>query len=77
MKFTQEDVVAFLGYDLEITTLNGNAVERFYLDSACNNRIVFSSVLYAGDDAAEKFVEYFEPQKRWYFCGNELRCTVG
>lgn len=81
MKLTQKDIINFQGYDFEITTRNGRDIERFYLDSTTNNRIVFSTVLYHGKsekDAMEHFMEYFTPKKTWYIFGeNELRYVEG
>jgi len=70
-----EKVIKFKGYDFEFTTINGCDVERFYLDTEMNNRIVFSRILYHGEsreDAYAHLMDYYERPKRWYICGNTL-----
>ena len=71
-------VIEFQGYDYEVTRINGCDVERFYLDSTRNDKIVSSTILYHGDsfaDAHDNLMKYWQPPMKWYFCGNELRHT--
>ncbi len=78
--FNQKSVISFQGYDKEITMINGNLIERFYLDSTKNNNIVCSKILYHGtsrEDAQNNLMKYFQPAKRWYFCGNRLTFVEG
>ena len=59
--FTQKDVIAFQGYDFEITKRNGCAIERFYINSA-TDEIKFSEVLASYStktEAIERFGAYF------------------
>lgn len=71
MAITATDI---LGYDNEVTTVNGNDVERFYLDGS---NIKFSTILYRGtspEDANEHLTKYWTAPVKWYISGNRLCC---
>lgn len=73
-----KSVIDVLGYDTEFTRIMGCDIERFYIDSTHNDKLVASRILYHGsspEDARENLMSYWERPMRWYFCGTELRHT--
>ncbi len=70
-----KSIYDYQDWEREVTTVNGNDIERFYLGE--NNRIVKSEVLYHGknkDDAINSLLIYWQPPKNWYvFTNNEIR----
>ena len=60
-------------YNYEVTVINGNDIERFYL---ADDKIVSSEVLYKGEtkeDALNNFMKYWTSPKFWYIANNTLQ----